>query len=115
MFGRILGLDGRESYRKLRREHIMPSPSKERLHMTGSIHRGTASEPQDRSSSAAHTIEVPPEIVRKWQEFVNLLAEIMHVPSASIMRVDPPHIKVFVSSTSKGNPCEPGGFDTGPY
>ena len=83
--------------------------------MTGSIHRGTASEPQDRSSSAAHSIEVPPEIVRKWQECVNLLAEIMHVPSASIMRVDPPHIKVFVSSTSKGNPCEPGALDTGPY
>src|SRR6476659_7240890 len=39
----------------------------------------------------------------------------MHVPSASIMRVDPPHIKVFVSSTSKGNPCEPGALDTGPY
>ena len=84
--------------------------------MNESIHgERTASEPQDRSSSAAHSIEVPPEIVRKWQEFVNLLAEIMHVPSASIMRVDPPHIKVFVSSTSEGNPCEPGTLDTGPY
>ena len=84
--------------------------------MNESIHgERTASEPQDRSSSAAHSIEVPPEIVRKWQEFVNLLAEIMHVPSASIMRLDPPHIKVFVSSTSKGNPCEPGTLDTGPY
>ena len=84
--------------------------------MNESIHgERTASEPQDRSSSAAHSIEVPPEIVRKWQEFVNFLAEIMHVPSASIMRVDPPHIKVFVSSTSKGNPCEPGTLDTGPY
>ena len=75
----------------------------------------TASEPQDRSSSVAHSIEVPSEIIRKWQEFVNLLAEIMRVPSASIMRVDPPHIKIFVSSTSKGNPCEPGALDTGPY
>jgi PAS domain S-box-containing protein len=83
--------------------------------MTGSIHRGTASEQEDRGSSAAHSIAVPPEIVRKWQEFVNLLAEIMRVPSASIMRVDPPHIKVFVSSASKGNPCEPGALDTGPY
>ena len=63
----------------------------------------------------AHSIEVPSEIIRKWQEFVNLLAEIMHVPSASIMRADPPHIKVFVSSTSKGNPCEPGALDRGPY
>ena len=84
--------------------------------MNESIHgERTASEPQDRSSSVAHSIEVPSEIIQKWQEFVNLLAEIMHVPSASIMRVDPPHIKVFVSSTSKGNPCEPGAFDTGPY
>jgi PAS domain S-box-containing protein len=84
--------------------------------MNESIHgERTASEPQDRSSSVAHSIEVPSEIIRKWQEFVNLLAEIMHVPSASIMRVDPPHIKVFVSSTSKGNPCEPGALDMGPY
>src|SRR3984893_6957866 len=67
------------------------------------------------ASSVAHSIEVPSEIIRKWQEIVNLLAEIMHVPSASIMRVDPPHIKVFVSSTSEGNPCEPGALDTGPY
>src|SRR4029077_10309722 len=84
--------------------------------MNGSIHgETTASEPQDRSSSVAHSIEVPSEIVQKWQEFVNLLAEIMHVPSASIMRADPPHIKVFVSSTSEGNPCEPGALDPGPY
>src|SRR5260370_8277727 len=84
--------------------------------MNESIHgERTASEPQDRSLSVGHSIEVPSEIIRKWQEIVNLLAEIMHVPSASIMRVDPPHIKVFVSSTSKGNPCEPGALDTGPY
>src|SRR6202008_4981149 len=76
--------------------------------MSESIHgERTASESQDR--------EVPSEIIRKWQNVVNLLAEIMHVPSASIMRVDPPHIKIFVSSSSKGNPCEPGALDTGPY
>jgi PAS domain S-box-containing protein len=62
-----------------------------------------------------HSIQVPSEIVRKWQEIVDVLAEIMHVPSASIMRVEPPHIKVFVSSASAGNPCEPGSVDTGPY
>jgi PAS domain S-box-containing protein len=70
-------------------------------------------EVQPRSS--AHSIEVPSEIIGKWQEFVDLLAEIMHVPSASIMRADPPHIRVFVSSTSEGNPCEAGALDTGPY
>jgi hypothetical protein len=75
----------------------------------------TVSEPQDRSASVAHWIEVPSENVRKWQEIVDLLAEIMHVPSASIMRVEPPQIKVFICSTSEGNPCEPGALDTGPY
>ena len=53
-------------------------------------------------------IEVPPEIVQKWQKIVNLLAEIMHVPSALIMKVEPPNIKVLVSSESKSNPYEPG-------
>nr|WP_276486209.1 ATP-binding protein [Bradyrhizobium zhanjiangense] len=38
---------------------------------------------------------------------MDVLAEIMHVPSALIMRVEPPNIKVFVSSESKGNPYEP--------
>src|SRR5258707_11528930 len=54
-----------------------------------------------------HASQVPYEIVLKWQEIVDLLAEIIHVPSALIMRVEPPHIKVFVSSESKGNPYEP--------
>jgi PAS domain S-box-containing protein len=72
------------------------------------------------SASAARSltpdsIQVPSDIVRKWQEIVDLLAGIMRVPSASIMRVEPPHIKVFVSSTSEGNPCEPGSVDAGPY
>jgi PAS domain S-box-containing protein len=60
-------------------------------------------------------IQVPADIIRKWQEIVDLLADLMHVPSASIMRVEPPQIKVFVSSASKGNPCVPGSVDTGPY
>ena len=61
---------------------------------------------------------VPPEKIRKWQEIVNLTAEIMHVPSASIMRVEPPNIKVFVSSETKGNPYEQdevASLDTGLY
>src|SRR5438445_2730818 len=55
-----------------------------------------------------HSLQVPSEIVQKWQEVVDLLAEIMHVPFALIMKVEPPNIKVFVSSESKGNPYEPG-------
>ena len=65
-----------------------------------------------------HPIQVPSEIVRKWQEIVDLTAEIMHVPSALIMRVEPPNIKVFVSSETKGNPYEQdevASLDTGLY
>ncbi len=51
-------------------------------------------------------MRVPSEIVGKWQEIVNLLAEIMHVPSALVMKVEPLNITVFVSSESKGNPYE---------
>src|ERR1700688_2414763 len=51
-------------------------------------------------------IQVPSEIVGKWQGIVDLLAEIMNVPSALVMKVEPPNIAVFVSSESKGNPYE---------
>src|SRR6266851_1582006 len=51
-------------------------------------------------------MQVPSEIVGKWQEIVDLLAEVMHVPSALVMKVEPPNITVFVSSQSKGNPYE---------
>src|SRR5262245_48966886 len=72
-----------------------------------------------RSMSASairpDSIQVPADVVRKWQEIVDLLAEIMQVPSASIMRVEPAQLKVLVSSASEGNPCTPGSVDTGPY
>ena len=63
-------------------------------------------------------IEVPSEIVHKWQEIVNLLAEIIHVPAALVMKLEPPNIKVFVSSESSGNPYEKDEvacFDPGLY
>ena len=52
------------------------------------------------------TAEVPFETIQKWQEIVNIIAEIIHVPSALVMKVEPPNIKVFVSSESNSNPYE---------
>ena len=49
-------------------------------------------------SMSTAEIQVPFEIVHKWQEIVNIIAEIIHVPSALVMKVEPPNIKVFVSS-----------------
>ena len=64
------------------------------------------------------SIHVPAETVLKWQEIVDLLAEIMQVPAALIMRVEPPKIEVFVSSEFSGNPYEPAhsaSLNTGLY
>lgn len=63
-----------------------------------------------------HSNQIPSETIRKWQEIVDLLAKIMRVPCAMVRRVDPPNIKVLVSSTSKGNPYEPvAPLNTGLY
>jgi PAS domain S-box-containing protein len=71
--------------------------------------------PSTKTSLTPDSVQVPSDIVRKWQQIVDLLSEVMHVPSASIMRVEPTQLKVLVSSTSEGNPCAPGSVDTGPY
>ena len=55
-----------------------------------------------------HNTAVPAEILRKWQGIVDLLADIVRVPSALIMRVEPSNIKVLVASEAEGNPYEPG-------
>jgi PAS domain S-box-containing protein len=51
-------------------------------------------------------IQVPSQTVQKWQEIIDIVAELLHVPSALVMKVEPPSIKVFVSSESEGNPYE---------
>ena len=61
---------------------------------------------EDGLSMSTAVIQVPFEIVQKWQEIVNIIAEIIDVPSALVMKVEPPNIKVFVSSESNGNPYE---------
>ena len=61
---------------------------------------------------------VPSEIVAKWQQIVNLLAEIIQVPAALVMQAEPPNIKVFVSSESARNPYRQGdlaSINTGLY
>ncbi len=52
------------------------------------------------------TIQVPAQIIEKWQEIIDLLAAVLHVPSALIMKVEPPNIRVLVRSESEGNPYE---------
>jgi signal transduction histidine kinase len=56
--------------------------------------------------NALEIIQVPTQTVQKWQEIIDLLAEILHVPSALIMKVEHPNIRVFLSSETEGNPYE---------
>src|SRR5262245_4038990 len=56
--------------------------------------------------STPQNIQVPSLIIQKWQEIADLLADVLHVPSALIMKVEPPNIRVFVRSESEGNPYE---------
>ena len=68
--------------------------------------------------STLEGVQVPPQTIQKWQEIVDVLAEILRIPAALIMRVQRPNIKVFVSSESKGNPYEPdelASLNTGLY
>jgi PAS domain S-box-containing protein len=78
--------------------------------MASPVHKAIADgceAPLARRADTLKHMQVPAEIMRKWQEILDLLADILDVPSALIMRVEPPNIKVFVSSESKGNPYEP--------
>jgi len=54
-------------------------------------------------------IVIPNELILKWQKIVNLLAEIINIPAALIMKLSPPYIKVFRSSETINNPYKAGG------
>ncbi|MFB9159350.1 ATP-binding protein [Chromobacterium violaceum] len=52
------------------------------------------------------SLAVGHDYAEKWQEVLDLLAKLVRIPAALIMRAQPPQIKVFLSSRSKGNPYE---------
>jgi len=54
---------------------------------------------------------VPEDLVEKWQGSVNVLANIVNVPVALVMRLSGPEIEVFISSNTEGNPYHPGGSE----
>ena len=52
-------------------------------------------------------LAIPFEVLRKWQRIVDLVANIMRVPSAVVTKIEPPHYayyRTMVSSNSNGNP-----------
>lgn len=53
-------------------------------------------------------MEIPEDVVQRWQDAVDLLARLVGVPAALIMRAEPPYIEVFRASRSEGNPYQVG-------
>ena len=51
---------------------------------------------------------IPDTILEKWQKIVDLMAETLDVPAGLIMRIVGDEIRVFVSSSTEGNPYHPG-------
>ncbi|MFH1020838.1 MAG: GAF domain-containing protein [Pseudomonadota bacterium] len=53
-------------------------------------------------------IEVPQSALETWQSIVDILAEIVGIPAALIMRLNDQEIEVFVASKNMGNPYHVG-------
>lgn len=53
-------------------------------------------------------IEIPKDTLENWQRTADLLAEMVNVPAALVMRVHAHEIEVFVASNSPGNVYHPG-------
>jgi PAS domain S-box-containing protein len=63
--------------------------------------------PRGRAVNTAPEIAIPSDVLRKWQRIVDLLANIMCVPSAVVTKLEPPHdthYRTLVCSNSQGNP-----------
>jgi diguanylate cyclase (GGDEF)-like protein len=50
-------------------------------------------------------------ITDKWQDIINLIAEILNVPAGLIMKVTKDHMEVFLKSNNKENPYAANGKD----
>lgn len=52
--------------------------------------------------------EIPQSFISKWQNIVDLLAKIIGIPAALIMKVENDYMEVFISSKSENNPYHVG-------
>jgi two-component system sensor histidine kinase/response regulator len=73
------------------------------------------SEDQGRKIGTDHGIDevlsplkVPQAVLTKWQEAVDMMAELVDVPAGLVMRIDGEDIQVLVASHTAGNPYRPG-------
>ena len=56
----------------------------------------------------ARNTVIPDNILEIWQNVVNVISEILRVPSVMINRIEPPDLEIFRSNTSPDNPLPAG-------
>jgi GAF domain-containing protein len=56
-------------------------------------------------------VEISEDTLNKWQSIVDIMAELIGIPAALIMRLVESDIEVFISSQSDGNPYHPGDHE----
>jgi len=59
----------------------------------------------------APEIKIPKDTLNKWQNIIDIMAELIGIPAALIMRLVKSDIEVFVSSQSDGNPYHAGDHE----
>ena len=55
--------------------------------------------------------EISEDTLNKWQNIVNIIAELLAIPAALIMRLDKADIEIFVASQTAGNPYHAGDHE----
>ena len=61
-----------------------------------------------RANEKELDLDIPNDIIQKWQNIVDIMAKQIGVPSGLIMRIVDSDIEVFVSSQTPDNPYRPG-------
>lgn len=75
-------------------------------------------QPENSKYPILDDIDVPDDVTQVWQKTLNILASLVGIPAALIMRVHPREIEVFLSSKSEGNVYSKGekaSLDSGLY
>jgi GAF domain-containing protein len=52
--------------------------------------------------------EIPSGMLEKWQDVVDVTAEVLDVPAAFVIRIDPPLLEVLLASNTSANPVPAG-------
>ncbi len=62
----------------------------------------------DNPLNISHSLDIPDTMLKKWQNILDVIAQVFDIPSALIMRLVETDIEVFLSSQTQGNPYQKG-------